>query len=1661
MKKTLLLFLLLPFLGFSQVIPAGTYVIGTSEPAPYKTLVTAIARINTSGISGPVTFLLKNSETLSSTLVINSSSISSTNTLTIKPDVGQNITITGNLGNSSTTSAIIKIEGSDYVTIDGSNNNTNSRNLTISNTSTANYANVGEVHSAILWIANRVNTDGALNSTIKNINFIGSNVNFTSATSAGIVMSGVNNMQTAENISNSNTTISNNSFTKMKFGIWTLGGNSLNQNLIIANNIFGSSTDSGSVVVYNGIKLSNIGNASVKNNDILGVMFLSNATETTSGIYLYNKSTNTSILANKISNVTSNARSSGIYINLTATNSGLIIANNFIRDIKTNNTNINDYNNSSAGIFLNSGADINLFYNTISLNSVQTGLSSALTLLGGTLLNIKNNIFSNTNSAGAKYAVYSRENKSVFEDIDNNNYYATTVGFLGGARTTLNDWKVATGDDANSLNVLPTFVSVTDLHLQDGVENDPLKAATSITGITTDIDNEARAISPDKPYMGADERCLLPNPAGTISGTATVCPGQTNVPYTVPAITNATTYIWSYSGLGATIINSSTRTPTITFAVNATSGNLTVLGVNACGNGTISANYAVTVSPQPTVANAGPDQSVASATSFILAANTPTVGTGVWTIVSGPSTASSQLGNTTIPGTTFTPASPGTYVLNWAISNSCGSSSDQVVIANNCVTNLLSSGNFSGDNAVWTKATTQGSIVEVNPENTYFSNNNTGATAELDSQASLRQVLTVIPGVSYTVSFLYARRSSASTPLTTGVTVKVTGGTSDIVSTGFTSTNSTAQIATFTFTATSAFIGLEFYNTLSGSSTYGTIIDDVVLLPASQVAPIAVTNPRGNFNTSSSCAGVAVALDVVNVPSSGVSYSWTGTAGAVFSATNIRNPTVIFTGSGLQQATVTVTPAGGCSVTSTTYVNVAAAPVITAPLATAVCSGSTFSSGAITSTGTNYNWSRAAVANINGGAANTGGTNIIGTGFSEVLTNSSTSPINVTYVLTPTPSSSTCTGIPYNLVITVNPSIAVPTLGAITQPNCVVPTGSIPLSGLPSSDSWTIIASPAAGLTGLTGTGETTIVGGLVAGTSYTFAVSNGTCTSPVSSNILIKSLPLVAKYNGSWTNGPPTIEQSIVFEGNYTSIGNLEGCDCTVNSGVQVTVQSGHTLKITNAVKVNTAAGTSLTFQDDASLVQVNDDALNTGNISYIRINSTTRETDYTYWSSPVAGQKLYEVSPSTPPDFFYLFNAEEDNWNYAGPSTVMDVGTGYIIRGPKIVGTPPLTFHEATFKGTPNNGKIELSGIIKDRSYLLGNPYPSALSANKFITDNSAVLDGTLYFWTHMTPIGDAVFNPGSGLYAYSSNDYATYNLTGGLATNPGSAASQSVSDKPTGEIAAGQAFFTSSRLDPTNNTIVFNNRMRLDVNDAIMDNSQFFKVNNSTKKTNTIEKHRVWLNLTNTQGAFKQMLVGYITGATNDYDSSFDGPSYNGNEFIDFYSISDNESLAIQGRALPFDENDSVPLGYSSSIEGDFSISIDEVDGLLVGQNIYLEDKLNNTIHNLTKEAYTFQTTKGTFDDRFVLRYTDKTLGTGDFDTTNTQVLVSVKNKQIKINSSVESIDKVLIFDILGKQIFSKINVGTTELVIPNLGSSEQVLIVKTLLQNGQTVTTKLIY
>jgi hypothetical protein len=218
---------------------------------------------------------------------------------------------------------------------------------------------------------------------------------------------------------------------------------------------------------------------------------------------------------------------------------------------------------------------------------------------------------------------------------------------------------------------------------------------------------------------------------------------------------------------------------------------------------------------------------------------------------------------------------------------------------------------------------------------------------------------------------------------------------------------------------------------------------------------------------------------------------------------------------------------------------------------------------------------------------------------------------------------------------------------------------------------------------------------------------------------------------------------------------------------------------------------------------------------------------------------------------------------------------------------------------------------------------------------------------------------------------------------------------------------------------------------------------------------------LNLTNAQGAFKQTLIGYISGATNDYDNGYDGESYDGNEYVDFYSVNNDKNFVIQGRALPFEDADTVDLGYRSAISGNFTISIDQVDGLFSGKSVYLIDNVTNSTHDLSVSAYNFTTDKGVFNERFVLSYTNKQLSIDGFTMGESSVVISNKNKEVKISSSAGNISTVVMYDLLGRQAYKKANINNKELLIQNLVAPKQTMLIKVQLEDGTIINKKMIY
>lgn len=194
-----------------------------------------------------------------------------------------------------------------------------------------------------------------------------------------------------------------------------------------------------------------------------------------------------------------------------------------------------------------------------------------------------------------------------------------------------------------------------------------------------------------------------------------------------------------------------------------------------------------------------------------------------------------------------------------------------------------------------------------------------------------------------------------------------------------------------------------------------------------------------------------------------------------------------------------------------------------------------------------------------------------------------------------------------------------------------------------------------------------------------------------------------------------------------------------------------------------------------------------------------------------------------------------------------------------------------------------------------------------------------------------------------------------------------------------------------------------------------------------TESIERHRIWIAVQDTAGAYHETLIGYVTGATIGVDPGYDGHLLGGNQ-IKIYSVINNDKFAIQARPLPFDINDVVSLGFQSANEQEVTISLNRKDGLFADQMVYIHDSYTETCQNLQESAYTFLTDPGVFHDRFTIIYQNQALGNEDFTAVKDFELAVKPQQWIGLNSR-EPLAAVEIYNLKGQRVADWNTTATT--------------------------------
>lgn len=573
MKKLIfhLVFLIIGMVGFkSQVSVSAT--AGTLGPTSYNTLKGGFDAVNAGVHRGSVTITISGNTTETAIAKLNASgtgSASYTN-LTVRPSINTSPTISGSISNSP----IIQLNGSNNVTIDGSNNGTDSRNLNITNLSST---------SSNVIVIGSVGTTAINNITLKNcILSNGTNTSTALLVGDGAVIGSPGYF--------SNITLQNNDIRKAYIGIYIYAVvSSLNNNVTVNKNILNSQdADAISLVgIYaqgvNGLNISynNIGyfestseeydraiwlatatkNATISNNSISNLSYTgtrsyapiginissgitnsniivnnnlvdnlySSGTGTTKGIFSYSAMSGVSYYNNKISNIkntnTVGYGAGGIVLAHTITTAATKVYNNFIWDVSGYGYNGYSSTNNGNGIVVDDGGGYDIDHNTVSLTINQTNsgssrssclLVSANVTASGTV-NLRNNIFANfqtVGGVGSRLAIsnLATSGSAVFGAINGNDYYAVS-GNLSSTGTS--------ASITNNINQLRTSLggNVNSVNINPSIKNATnlhLSQAlaqlqtTPLGGITADIDGETRSTT--APYMGADEYSLIFSP---------------------------------------------------------------------------------------------------------------------------------------------------------------------------------------------------------------------------------------------------------------------------------------------------------------------------------------------------------------------------------------------------------------------------------------------------------------------------------------------------------------------------------------------------------------------------------------------------------------------------------------------------------------------------------------------------------------------------------------------------------------------------------------------------------------------------------------------------------------------------------------------------------------------------------------------------------------------------------------------------------------------------------------------------------------------------------------------------------------------------------------------------------------------------------------------
>lgn len=789
---------------------------------------------------------------------------------------------------------------------------------------------------------------------------------------------------------------------------------------------------------------------------------------------------------------------------------------------------------------------------------------------------------------------------------------ATTSPFTGCVQ--LFDNHGAAGDDM--INTEFNDLSATDI----AIGTPPYTGSFNPTGANT------LASLSGQPTNGTWNLVVVDN-VNSPSQTGTA--GQWDITFGTPVPQPPYTYSWSPTNALSTPNDISTSLFTSGFSAPTTvTYTLTATDFNGCQG---SDDVSIAIIDVPT-ADAGPIQNLCASTS-ILAGSTLLAGeTGLWSVISGSATFNNSASATT----TVSGLSNGANILQWTVSNSCGSTSDQVTInvspastasigvsgssticagsSATLVFTLTGTGNY---NVVYNDGTSNftlnninnGHTVSVTPASTttyalvaVFDNGaGCSGTASGNVTITVNPVATVEAGIpqticsSSTVTLAGSIGGGASTGTWSGGTGSFNPNNTTV---NAIYTPSAAEITTGTVTLT--------LTTNDPAGPCGSVSDAVII----------TINPSATVNANSDqtiCAGSTVTL-AGSIGGGASSATWTSSSGTFTpNATTLGatfNPSATQVTAGTATLTLTTNnPAGICdAVNDQMIININPIATVDAGSNQTACAGTVFNiSGTLGGSATSTTWTSS-------GTGTFGSTSALSTTYTPSATDITNG--SVTLTLTTDDPAGPCNTVVDFITITITPSQS----AAFSFSNgTFCQTGTDPTPTISGAGSGTFTFSPA-GLSINASTGTIDLSASSLNTYSITYTTP-GPCPSSSTVSVTITSAPsanfsFAGPYCQTGTDPIPTfgvgasagtfsstaglvfvststgqVDLSASSPGTYTVDNNIiasGGCssanasntitiddDATVSASVDQTICSGSTVTLSGSIGGSASTGT------------------------------------------------------------------------------------------------------------------------------------------------------------------------------------------------------------------------------------------------------------------------------------------------------------------------------------------------------------------------------------------------------------------------------------------------------------------------------------------------------